>query len=106
MKESHRDRHARLKPNPDYQRRRWGYRLKTKHGISIEAYEAMMSKSNGACWACGDPPGQRRLHVDHDHDTGVVRGLLCLGCNVALGSLREDPVRIEKLAEYIRCATS
>lgn len=42
-----------------------------------------------------------RLHIDHDHDTGVVRGILCGGCNVALGLLGEDVARIRALAEYI-----
>jgi hypothetical protein len=44
---------------------------------------------------------QRNLHIDHDHETGEVRGLLCYSCNVALGASREDPARLRALADFI-----
>ena len=45
--------------------------------------------------------GKNRIVYDHAHSSGVFRGWLCNACNVALGLLRDDPVRIRKLAEYI-----
>lgn len=44
----------------------------------------------------------KRLHIDHDHITGEVRGLLCSGCNTSLGHLGDDPERILGLVEYLR----
>ncbi len=48
---------------------------------------------------CGET---KNLHIDHDHETGAVRGLLCAACNMSLGRLKEDVARIEGLAEYKR----
>jgi len=60
------------------------------------------------CDACGRTEdgikGDARLHIDHCHDEGHVRGVLCHYCNVALGSLLDDPIRIEKLKMYINNA--
>lgn len=79
-----------------------------KYGITHEDYDRMWVAQGGVCAACGcletgiDPRTQRPryLVVDHDHLTGRVRALLCGGCNVALGHLREDPTRIRALLAY------
>jgi len=62
------------------------------------------------CEACGvelseQAYGRTARHIDHCHETGVVRGVLCHGCNVALGMLRSDPRVIERLAGYVRRRT-
>lgn len=75
--------------------------VEKKYGISPEQYDAMFARQNGGCAVCGAPPGRRRLAVDHNHATGVVRGLLCSSCNTALGSLRDDPFLIRSLAVYV-----
>lgn len=46
--------------------------------------------------------GGRRLSVDHDHHTGLIRGILCWACNAALGKFRDDGERIVKAAEYVQ----
>src|SRR6185312_3236559 len=69
------------------------YELQTKYGISLEQYEEMLARQGGGCAVCGTQPGKQRLDVDHCHETGVVRGLLCRACNVSLGALKEDPER-------------
>jgi hypothetical protein len=60
-----------------------------KHGISVQTFLAMLSKQRGRCAICHAPsPKTRRtrwLHIDHDHRSGHVRGLLCSRCNGALG---------------------
>jgi len=63
-----------------------------RYGITIEQYNEMVANQNGLCKMCGTKPTQ--LHVDHDHNTGEVRGLLCVSCNVHLGwfELNEDRV--------------
>lgn len=81
-----------------------GY-LRRKRGITIADYEAMLLRQNHRCAACGSTDtGDRRLDVfpvDHDHATGKVRGLLCSGCNKALGLLGDDPDRLMALAAYL-----
>lgn len=59
------------------------------------------------CQACGDPPKnvgapvETNLHIDHDHQSGVVRGVLCHSCNLALGHAKDDPGRLRALATYV-----
>jgi hypothetical protein len=69
------------------------YHLKRKYGITKEFFDNLMIEQNGKCGICNQPPSGKprkdgraapRLHVDHDHNTGVIRGLLCLRCNAAL----------------------
>lgn len=89
-----------------------GYHLQRTYGLSLEEYEQMYRDQNGVCACCGQSetvrPGRTRrnqakpvLQVDHCHTTGAVRGLLCTGCNTALGSLGEDPERVKSLLKYI-----
>lgn len=50
-------------------------------GVTDEQYERLLAAQGGGCAICGATPKTRRLHVDHDHKTGAVRGLLCYRCN-------------------------
>jgi len=53
-----------------------------KYGLTLEQYKAMKAKSNNTCYICGKPPTNKKaLHIDHNHKTGQVRGLLCFLCN-------------------------
>lgn len=61
--------------------------LRYFHGITVDAYQEMFARQRGCCAICDQPQGKRRLSVDHDHETGKTRGLLCHRCNVALGFL-------------------
>ena len=80
-----------------------------KHGITLDEYEAMHDAQDSVCAICGQPETKtdpRRgktfdLAIDHDHETGKVRALLCHGCNTALGLLKEDINLIDKLKAYI-----
>jgi hypothetical protein len=76
--------------------------LTKKYGITEEEYEEMLRVQRGGCWICGSTPKKRRLHVDHSHATGVVRGLLCHRCNRGLQWFSDDWVRLQKAAEYLR----
>lgn len=74
-----------------------------KYGITPEDFKNMHESQQGKCAICSTKPKTKRgLHVDHDHDTGKVRGLLCHGCNVALGSFKEDVTLLNKAIEYLR----
>lgn len=68
--------------------------LKSKFGITLEQYDEMFENQNGVCAICGlvDATG-RRLAVDHNHETGKIRGLLCVGCNARLGTLEHKTWR-------------
>lgn len=66
--------------------------LKRKFGMTIEQYDEMLAAQGGGCFICGRPPREdMSLHVDHDHSTGAVRGILCFRCNNALADFGEDP---------------
>lgn len=76
--------------------------LKQKYGLTVEDYERMLEEQGGGCAICGRPPRDDiSLHVDHDHDTGLTRGLLCFPCNNAIGLMQDDPERLVRAAEYI-----
>ena len=51
---------------------------------------------------CKSPPGHKSLHIDHDHKTGKVRGLLCHGCNTAIGLMKDDVNILTKAIEYLK----
>lgn len=69
--------------------------------ITQQEYERILEYQHGLCFICGHPPKKKRLAVDHNHKTGLIRGLLCAGCNVALGKFRDDPDRIRKAMAYV-----
>jgi len=78
-----------------------------KYGITPKQFVEMMRAQNCACKVCGYiPASPLDLTIDHDHDTGAVRGLLCSPCNTALGMFRDDPARMRAAAEYIEAAGS
>lgn len=72
------------------------------YGITQAQYEELLSQHVG-CWICGYVPrqGYRRLSVDHDHKTGLIRGLLCYRCNKGIGVFRDDPQRLRNAASYV-----
>ncbi len=63
-----------------------------KYGLKPGEYQDLNLKQNGLCGICKlAPKANRKLHVDHDHTTGLVRGLLCPRCNVVLGFVESEP---------------
>jgi hypothetical protein len=58
----------------------------------------MLDKQNGMCAICQTAPA---AHVDHDHETGAVRALLCFNCNGGLGQFRDDPAVLRAAADYV-----
>lgn len=63
------------------------YHLKLRYGVTHVDYQRMLQEQGGVCAICGNPPGNRKLAVDHCHETLKVRGLLCHTCNTALERL-------------------
>lgn len=78
------------------------HHLKQSYGITLEQYDKMVEDQNGVCAICGNINSNgRRLSVDHNHNTGKVRALLCGGCNARL-SVVEDKNFIKKAKQYLR----
>ena len=76
--------------------------LKRTYGITVEQYDEMLASQGGVCAVCGrEPRDDISLHVDHDHETGAIRGLLCFRCNNSLGDLGDDPDLLRRAAAYI-----
>lgn len=75
--------------------------LKTKYNLSLKDYENMLLEQNGGCAICFRKPGIYPLHVDHNHNTGIVRGLLCHQCNWYLGVIEKDQMILERLRIYL-----
>ena len=92
----------RLKQSPEGRRKnRAGY-LWRKYGITLEEYEDRLEAQGGVCGICGRPPTARiALHVDHEHTTGRIRGLLCFRCNNALGDFDDDHDRLVAALVYL-----
>jgi hypothetical protein len=68
------------------------YKLQTRRGISIADYDVLFAKQGGLCAICftSDPSPQDHFCVDHCHETGAIRGLLCRNCNLTLGHARDN----------------
>lgn len=76
------------------------------YGLAKGEFDARLAHQNGMCLVCGGimtltGKEQTRCHVDHDHATGKVRGLLCAGCNQGLGHFQDDVSRLLSAVEYL-----
>ena len=92
----------RIRSTPEGKLRQRAGHLMRKFGMTIEEYDAMLEAQGGGCFICGRPPREDiSLHVDHDHLTGKVRGILCFRCNNALADFGEDPDILRKAASYV-----
>ena len=78
--------------------------LQRVYGISTEEYNEMLVNQEGSCAICPttEPGGKHNVfHVDHCHETGKVRGLLCKNCNIALGLVQDKPDVLGKMITYL-----
>jgi hypothetical protein len=71
-----------------------------EYGLTEEEYNNMVLSQNNMCAIC-NKPSDRTLHIDHDHITGKVRGLLCSNCNLGIGLLQEDLIILDRAIEYL-----
>lgn len=111
--------------NNDYKQKQFEYRrtdfakyrvyvnnLKFKYNISEQEVRDLMDSQSGCCAICGNSlpiAGLDSTHsfaIDHCHETGVVRGLLCYSCNVALGHLRDSYEIVRRAADYLGLSTA
>jgi hypothetical protein len=83
-------------------------RIKHRYGITVAEYNALLAAQEGKCAICKQLPGENvrahwggKLSIDHDHQTGTVRGLLCNDCNVAVGYAKSAATALA-MVEYFR----
>lgn len=80
-------------------------KVRSKYRLSDRQLDELYMRSGGLCEACGielTEGGRHKACIDHDHDTGIVRGLLCTRCNTALGMLDDSPKRLMALLRYLQ----
>lgn len=80
--------------------RRRAYKLKNMYGLTMEKFESLLQDQENACAICLEEFDSSPA-VDHNHETGEVRGLLCHQCNFALGNVRDNPVLALRVADYL-----
>ena len=97
----------------EYSRRFKTAHLRINYGITLDQYNEMLKKQNGVCCICKGAEtyscpqtkfkGIRNtgFSVDHNHTTGIIRGLLCRKCNSAIGYFKEDPLIMERAIKYL-----
>ena len=76
--------------------------IRSKYGITGIQYQGRLKKQNGRCAICNNAPTKKRLSVDHNHRTGRIRGLLCQGCNLAIGLLKEKEDNFISAMNYLK----
>jgi hypothetical protein len=80
-----------------------------KYGTPIGTYAELFSKQNGLCAICGTSQpggGTGRFHIDHCHDSSVIRGLLCTNCNTGLGQFRHREDLLQSAIRYLAVASA
>lgn len=73
----------------------------TKYGITEEDFLSLYVEQMGRCAICLDECDRDKIHIDHNHETGEVRGLLCGSCNRAIGYLKDNPLVVFRAFEYL-----
>ena len=100
--------HTKYKHQPNHKKNAYRYTIRTQYKLSEDAYNTLFDNQNGCCLICSDilyNPFRNNNgtcpHVDHCHATSKVRGLLCLKCNLGLGSFRDNKELLLKAAKYL-----
>ncbi|MBA2724748.1 MAG: endonuclease VII domain-containing protein [Actinobacteria bacterium] len=96
------------KRSPEYQAQLYRRSLLARYGLTEEMYAALLAVQDNVCAICKQQcPSGRALAIDHDHETKVVRGLLCCNCNHGLGQFKDEPALLQTAIDYLeasRCA--
>lgn len=91
-------RNTKYRGTPQHKQSLWKSHLKRKYGISVEEYQILVERQQGLCAICGE---FKNLHIDHNHVTTRVRGLLCGDCNRALGLFHDNAQRLQSAIDYL-----
>ena len=84
-------------------KQKWREReYKKKYNMTLQEFDALLLSQNNKCPICDTAlKSTRQMHVDHHHESGMRRQILCSKCNTALGLLNENVVNFEKAIQYI-----
>ncbi len=83
------------------------YDLKRRFGISVDEYNKLLAEQGGVCSICGRPETHtyrgktKKLSVDHNHETGEIRGLLCYKCNLGIGQFEDSIELLDRAKRYL-----
>lgn len=78
------------------------WRMMKRYGITFADKERMYAQQKGKCLICNDGGDLKKIHIDHNHQNGKVRGLLCYQCNSAIAFLKEDISILQKAIDYLK----
>lgn len=88
---------------PEYPKIRQNAYLLKRYGMSLVAYHSMLEAQRNTCAICCTPLSpQRGTHVDHNHQTQQIRGILCNACNRGLGYLKDSPQLLQRAIDYLQ----
>jgi hypothetical protein len=80
---------------------------RSRFNLTLEEYQALLDAQGGVCAICGQPETKvqhghvRQLSIDHNHETGEIRGLLCFACNMGLGSFKDSLESLSNAIDYL-----
>lgn len=109
-KEEKRARHAaRVKKlyatSQKYRDKQKNNKLLKAYSITLKQYQEFSAAFDDQCHICSKPcPSKKSLAVDHDHSTGLIRGLLCINCNKGLGNFKDNIELFKKAIQYLEDA--
>ena len=88
---------------PCYSENECNRHIKKRYNMDVSDYDKLLEEQGSACAICEttEPQGQGRFHIDHNHTTGEVRGLLCHSCNSGIGHLQDSPVILAEAIKYL-----
>lgn len=108
QREALNERQRRRGKDPEYRAQRNRRRALARYGLTEVDYERLLEEQGGKCAICLTRPEDFTwgsiLHIDHCHDTGKVRGLLCPPCNTGMGKLKDNPDMLRRAADYLEKA--
>ena len=83
--------------------KQYAHRLAQKYGLTVSERDGILFSQDWSCAICEkkDAGGRGKFHVDHNHETGEVRGLLCAQCNTGLGKLGDSIKTLKKAIKYL-----
>jgi hypothetical protein len=88
--------------------KQWEYNLQRQYGLSVDEYNSILNEQKGKCAICGETENEAmrgkamKFAVDHDHATGVIRGLLCGNCNRGIGNLQDSITTMTNAIDYLK----
>lgn len=92
----------RYKNDPEFRKRRRAWARYYKYGLSQDQFEALVKEYDNKCAGCRSEFNDKNvLHIDHDHNTGQIRGILCVRCNIFLGAIRDSVETLDRLKAYL-----